>query len=203
MHEEMRALLNAYLDGELQGKRLREMETHLVSCTECKKELGELRLVSEKLQADTSVEAPSAERFTSQLTLRLPRLGKIDRRPKPSSLVWWLVPAGLLMGWVFIQTVYTLTNLVTAANLTGLLGSASQWLGSGQESVWLGTAATLFGGQLLAQPILSLLNNVSVSVSNFFIGYVWQAGIVLLYWAWLGAWWLRHNRQPGKIETAQ
>jgi hypothetical protein len=105
------------------------------------------------------------------------------------------------MGWVFIQTVYTLTDLVTAANLTGLLGSASRWLGSGQESAWLGAAATLFGGQILAQPAISLLNNVSVSVSNFFIGYIWQAVIVLLYWAWLGTWWLRHNRQPKIMEN--
>ncbi len=37
MHEEMRALLNAYLDGELQGRRLREMETHLESCAECQR----------------------------------------------------------------------------------------------------------------------------------------------------------------------
>jgi anti-sigma factor RsiW len=202
MHEEMRALLNAYMDGELQGRRLREIEAHLVTCAECKKELGELRLVSQKLQADTSVEAPSAERFISQLTLSLPRRFQPNPQPKSISPAWWLVPAGLLMGWVFIQTVYTLTDLVTAANLTGLLGSASGWLGSGQESAWLGAATTLFGGQILAQPAISLLNNVSVSVSNFFIGYIWQAVIVLLYWAWLGAWWLRHNRQPKNMEKA-
>jgi anti-sigma factor RsiW len=201
MHEEMRALLNAYLDGELQGRRLREMEIHLESCEECNKELGELRMVSERLQADTGVEAPSAERFISQLTLSLPRRSQPDRKPKSMSPAWWLVPAGLLMGWVFIQTVFTLTDLVTAANVTGLLGSASGWLGTGQESAWLGAAATVFGGQLLAQPALSLLNTVSVSVGNLFIGYVWQAGIVLLYWAWLGAWWLRRNRQNGKMKS--
>ncbi|MGZ6346772.1 MAG: anti-sigma factor family protein [Anaerolineales bacterium] len=202
MHEEMRAQLNAYLDGELQGRRLRDMETHLVSCAECRKELGELRRVSERLQTDIRVEALSAERFISQLTLSLPRRPQLDRQPKSMSPAWWLIPAGLLMGWVFIQTVYTLTDLVTAANFTGVLGSASGWLGSGQESVWLGAATTLFGGQLLAQPALGLLNSVSVSVSNFFIGYVWQAGIVLLYWTWLGTWWLRRNRRSKNMVTA-
>jgi hypothetical protein len=202
MHEEMRALLNAYLDGEIQGRRLREMEIHLASCAECQKELGELRLVSERLRADTRVEVPSAERFVSQLTLSLPRRPQQERRAKPGSLAWWLVPAGLLMGLAFIQTSTALTNLVTFANLTGLLGNASQWLGSGQESVWLGAAATVFGGQLLAQPALTLLNNVSLSVTNLFIGYVAQAFIALLYCAWLGAWWFRHNRQPKNMENA-
>ena len=51
MHEDMRALLNAYLDGELHGTRLREMELHLSGCEACRNELKELRLVSDLLQA--------------------------------------------------------------------------------------------------------------------------------------------------------
>jgi anti-sigma factor RsiW len=202
MHEGMRTLLNAYLDGELQGKRLQEMETHLASCADCQTELKELRMVSEWLQADTALKAPSAERFVSQLTLKLPRRPQQDRLLKPISLAWWLVPAGLLMAWIFIQTVYTLSDVVTAANLTGLLGSASRWLGSGQESTWLSAATTLFGGQILAQPALSLLNNVSVTVVSLLGGFLWQAGIALLYLVWLCFWWFRHNPQPGKTKTA-
>jgi anti-sigma factor RsiW len=202
MHEEMRTLLNAYLDGELQGRRLQEMQTHLATCDACQKELRELRLVSEQLKADTALEAPSADHFVSQLTLRLPRRPQLDRPPKSISLAWWLVPAGLLMAWVFIQTVYTLTDVVTAANLTGLLGNASHWLGGGQESAWLSAATTLFGGQILAQPTVSLLNSVSVTVAGLFNGFLWQAGIVLVYWIWLCLWWLRHNPRPGKIRNA-
>lgn len=202
MHEEMRALLNAYLDGELHGRRLQEMETHLASCDTCRKELEELRLVSGWLQADTAVKATSPDRFVSRLTLSLPRRPQHERTTKPISLAWWLVPAGLLMAWVFIQTVYTLTDVVTVANLTGLLGNASRWLGSGQESAWLSAATTLFGGQIHAQPTLSLLNNVSVTIFNLFSGFLWQAVIVLLYWAWLCLWWLRHNPRMGKISNA-
>ena len=202
MHEEMRTLLNAYLDGELQGRRLQEMQTHLATCDACQKELRELRLVSERLKADTALEAPPADHFVSQLTLRLPRRPQLDRPPKSISLAWWLVPAGLLMAWVFIQTVYTLTDVVTAANVTGLLGNASRWLGGGQESAWLSAATTLFGGQILAQPTISLLNSVSVTVAGPVNGFLWQAGIVLVYWIWLSLWWLRHNPRPGKIRNA-
>jgi anti-sigma factor RsiW len=202
MYEEMQPLLNAYLDGELHGKRLKDMETHLAACETCQKELEELRLVSERLQADTGVEAPSAERFVSQLTLSLPRRTQQERPTKPISPAWWLVPAGLLLGWVFIQTVYTLTDVVTAANLTGLLGGASKWLGSGEQSAWLGAATTMFGGQILAQPAVSLLNNVSVAATGLFSELLWQAIIVLLYWAWLVFWWLRHNPQPERLKLS-
>ncbi len=202
MHEEMRTLLNAYLDGELQGQRLREMETHLASCAICQKELKELRLISEQLQADTALEAPSAERFVSQLTLSLPRTAS-GRPPAKTRLAGLVARPGRVAGFlVFIQTVYTLTDVVTAANLTGLLGSASRWLGSGEESLWLSAATTLFGGQILAQPILSLLNNVSVAIAGLFSGFLWQAVIVLLYWAWLCFWWLRHNPRPVRMKTS-
>ncbi len=73
MHEDMRKLLNAYLDGELHGRRLLEMQAHLASCEACQIELKELRLVSDLLQASSAPEALPAERFVSQLTLSLPR----------------------------------------------------------------------------------------------------------------------------------
>ena len=87
MHEEMRTLLNAYLDGELHGRRLQEMETHLAICAACRDELSELRLVSDLLQADPAPEFMPAERFVSQLTLRLPRRSLHDQ-PVETRLRW-------------------------------------------------------------------------------------------------------------------
>jgi anti-sigma factor RsiW len=203
MHDEMQALLNAYLDGVLHGRRLREMETHLASCAACRNELEELRLVSDLLQADPAPEFIPTERFVSQLTLSLPRRTLRDRPPKPVTLAWWLIPAGLLGAWFFVQTVFTLTNVVTAANLTGLLGFASNWLGSGQESVWFSTATSLFGKQVIGiLPALSTLNNVSVFAAGLLSGFLWQAVIVLLYWVWLFFWWLRRGQQPMKRQSA-
>jgi anti-sigma factor RsiW len=198
MHEELHTLLNAYLDGELQGRRLQEMESHLAACDSCRKELEELRLVSEWMRNDTSVEAIPAERFVSQLTLSLARRSQPSRPTRSISLAGWLVPAGLLMAWIFIQTAYALTDVVTAVNASGLLGNVSTWLGSGQESTWMSAATAFFGGQILAQPAISLLNSVSVAVGDLLGGFVWQAGIVVLYWAWMVAWWLRHNPRTGR-----
>jgi hypothetical protein len=217
----MRTLLNAYLDGELNGWRLLEMQTHLASCAACRNELSELRLVSKLLQANSAPEFTPAERFVSQLTLSLPRpvlepglprpvlepgLPRRllrDRLPKFGSLAGWLVPAGLLGAWFFVQTVFTLTGVITAANMTGLLGHADRWLGSGQESIWFSAVTSLFGGQAVgAQPTLFLLNNVSVFGANLLSGFLWQALIVLLFWIWLSIWWLSGGLRPMKMRNA-
>jgi hypothetical protein len=212
MHEDMRTLLNAYLDGELNGWRLLEMQTHLASCAACRNELKELRLVSDLLQANSAPEFTPAERFVSQLTLSLPRpvlepgLPRRllrDRLPKFGSLAGWLVPAGLLGAWFFVQTVFTLTGVITAANITGLLGHAASWLGSGQESIWFSAVTSLFGGQAVGTlPTLSLLNNVSVFGANLLSGFLWQALIVLLFWVWLSIWWLSGGLRPMKMRNA-
>jgi len=202
MHEEMHTLLNSYLDGELHGQRLREMETHLSSCSACQDGLRELRLVSEFLQAGSAPEVIPAERFISELTLSLPRRPLHNRSSKPGSLAWWLVPAGLLGAWFFVQTVLTMTDVVTAAKLTGMLGQAASWLGSGQETIWFSTVTSLFGRQAIeSQPTLSLLNNTNVFAANLLSGFLWQAVIGLLYWAWLFFWWLRRSPRTAKMQN--
>ena len=203
MHDDMRALLNAYLDGELNGTRLQELELHLAGCEACREELKELRLVSELLQAAPAPEFMPAGRFASNLVLRLPRQTTRSLPPKPGALAWWLVPAGLLAAWFFVQTVFTLTGALIAAQLTGLLGQAAHWLSGGQETVWFAAVTSLFGSQAgPAQPALSLLNTLNVAGVNLLDGFLWQALIVLLYWSWLAVWWFRRRPRPMKMESA-
>jgi hypothetical protein len=195
MHKDMQQLLNAYLDGELQGFHLNTLQAHLDSCPICRKELEELRFISDLLQAEPSPEFAPAERFVSDLTLRLPRRTVSQTLPQFSTLAWWLVPVGLLCAWFFVQTVFTLTNLVTAAQMTGLLGQAAHWLGGGQETVWYSAATSLFRWQSASmQPSLTLLNTVTVFGVNLVGGFLWQALIVLLYLAWLFLSW--RGREP-------
>jgi anti-sigma factor RsiW len=203
MHEDMRALLSAYLDGELHGTRLLEMKLHLSACEACRNELKELRLVSDLLRAAPEPEFMPAGRFASNLLLTLPRRTMRDLPPKPGSLVWWLVPAGLLAVWCFIQTVFSLSDAVTAAQMTGLLGQATNWLSGGQETVWFAAVTSLFGSQAGAvQPELSLLNTLNVVGANLLSGFLWQALIVLLYWGWLSVWWFVRRPRPMKMENA-
>jgi hypothetical protein len=203
MHDEMRTLLNAYLDNELHGKRLQELELHLASCQDCREELEQLRHVSKLLQAAPAPEFTPAERFVSNLTLSLPRRPLRDHSPQSASLVWWLVPAGLLFALFFVRTVITLTDVIAVADVIGLLGSAAAWLDAGQHAAWYATTMDLFGNQLGgAQSTLEALNTVSVFGGNLLSGFLWQAGILLLLSGWLVFWWFRRSPRLAKHTAA-
>jgi hypothetical protein len=204
MHEDMRTLLNAYLDGELQGTRLLEIKLHLAACQSCRNELKELRLVSDLLQAAPTPEFMPADRFVSNLNLSLPRRAWRDLPPKPGSLAWWLVPAGLMAAWIFIQTLYNFGNVVTAAQWTGLFGQAANLLsGGGQQTVWFAAISGLFGQDAVgATATLPLLNQLSLFGTNMLVGFLWQALIVILYWAWMFVWWLSRRPRPMKMVNA-
>jgi anti-sigma factor RsiW len=200
MHEQMRPLLNAFLDGELRGKRLLEMKAHLASCESCRNELNDLQLVSDLLKAAPVPEFMPADRFVAKLSLTLPRRTLQDLPLKTASLVWWLVPAGLLGAWFFIQTVFILANVLTAAQSTGLLGQASAWFGGGQQTAWFALMTSFSGAQAGGvQSSFSLLNNLDIFRVNLLDGFLWQALIVLLYWSWLIAWWLRRSPHISKM----
>ncbi len=205
MCENMRALLNAYLDGELHGRRLVEVKDHLASCAACRNDLQELQAVSDLLRAAPAPAFLPAERFIAQLTLQLPRRTLRDRALKPTAWAWWLVPAGLLATWFFLRTAFALTTAISAADATGLLGQASAWFTSGQsQAAWFVAITSLFGSQMSTaqQSTLSLFNQVSVFGWDLYSGFLWQAIIVLLYWVWLAAWWSRRASRPMKVTAA-
>jgi hypothetical protein len=202
MHEDMRAMLNPYLDNELHGRRLLEFESHLASCKSCQNELKELRLVSALLQASPEPEFMPADRFVSNLNMHLPRRNSYDLHSKPGSVAWWLIPAGLMGAWFFVQTVFSLTNLVTAAKATGMFGQAVAWLGGSQQTIWFSAATSLFGRPVSGvESTLSLLNGLNVFGVNLLEGFLWQSLIVILYWGWLLAWWLHRRSRTVQMEN--
>ena len=89
MHKDMLLLLNAYMDGELQGNRLRELERHLPVAKPAGTN-SRMRVVSGLLQAAPTPEFMPAGRFVSNLNLSLPRR---TGRNYPRSRVPW--PGGL------------------------------------------------------------------------------------------------------------
>ena len=197
MIEHVTELLGAYLDGELRGLRLHQVEEHLEKCKACQKELKVLRGLSTLLQETIPAEDfTSTERFISNLTLSLPRRPEAVPRRKPLEILWWLVPAGVLGAWVFLQTVITVSTLVSTADLTGLFGNAVAWLQSGsQQSLWFSASMSLFGNHIHGneRTALDLLNGLSIFGSSLTMQLVWQAGIAMVYWVWLGLWWTRRR----------
>jgi hypothetical protein len=197
MIEHVTEWLSAYLDGELRGLRLRQVEAHLSECAACCSELVKLRNLSALLKdtAPGEIFMPT-ERFVTNLTLNLPRRPEARQRRSATEIVWWLVPVAVLGAWIFTQTVLTVSTLVSTANLTGLFGNAAAWLQSGpQHAEWFSATLSLFGNNLSgnARTLLDVLDELSIFRLSFTAQLAWQAGIGLLYWIWLAVWWTRRR----------
>ncbi len=206
MNEHITDLLGPYLDGELGNSRQRQVEEHLAKCAACRKQLEELRDLSTLLQESVPAEAfTSTDRFVSNLALKLPRRPEATPVSKAVEFLWWLVPAGVLGAWVLLQMVFTVRTLVSTASLTGLLGNSVAWLGNGpQNAAWFSASMSLFGSHLSGsgRTILDVLNSLSIFVSSLTMQLVWQAGLALVFWAWLAFWWT-HRRAVAAARLPQ
>ena len=72
--------LNAYLDGELNGSQLQQVEAHLAECEACQAELESLERLSSLLHEVPAPEFTSPERFAAQVNLRLPHRRTVNSR---------------------------------------------------------------------------------------------------------------------------
>jgi hypothetical protein len=172
------------MDGELQGLQRCQVESHLVDCQTCQAELEDLRELSSLLHAaDPVKEFIPADRFTAQLALRLPRCPEVPRQKKVLEMGWWLIPAGVLAAWVFVQVL--------------LLGRAAAWIPSGpQHGSWMATVASLLDLNLneSGNLILQTLDQIELFGTDMLVPVIWQAAIGLMYIGWLLLWWMRSPR---------
>jgi predicted anti-sigma-YlaC factor YlaD len=186
--------LNAYHDGELRGNRLRSVETHLSECELCQAELESLETLSEWLQEVHAPETISAERFSAQVNLRLPHSRRLISEKKVIEFGWWMIPVGLLASWVFVNTAFVISDILTAANGFGLLSGISNWLALGAPndiylSTTIGQAGLLSGNGLSWAETVETITRVSLPQ------IILQISIALLYLSWMAIWWARHTRQ--------
>ena len=197
MHEVLYPLLNAYLDGELHGTRLQQMETHLASCEICQVELKELRRVSQLLQATPLPEVRRVDRFVANLALNLPQQPISDPGKKQGFLLWWLIPMGLVFDWFFVRAVILLGDIISLSGTGGLLGGVNALFNrSDLQPLWMTLLNVISGGQAANGQTVSLLNTLNGFASGFLSGFLWQAGIGLVYLGWLAVWWFRRRPQP-------
>jgi predicted anti-sigma-YlaC factor YlaD len=200
----MREKLGAYLDGELRGHALSEMQAHLQTCPECQAELDELRQLSHLLRTAPQPEFTPASRFASQLMFKLPRREETSQRQKVQSWAVWLIPATLLAAMVFIQVTTTLTALLTWAGHAGWLRGAAAWVIPSQEQVsWVAATQALLGNSLTmgTQANLEWINDVGLFLVNVIVPFFWQIVITIMYWAWLAVWLQRRQVKNGLLST--
>jgi len=186
--------LNAYLDGELKGSQLQQVEAHLVECQACRIELESLARLASLLHEVPAPEFTPPERFAAQVSLRLPRKQVSGSKNKILEIGWWMIPVGLLGTWLFISTSAVVNNLLFAANHLGLLSDLSNWLvfGSARETQWsaaLGQFGFLSGHSLNWATATEALTWTSLPQITLHIA------IAFLYLGWMAIWWARRQRQ--------
>jgi anti-sigma factor RsiW len=194
MSKHMTEWLNAYLDGELRGIRLLDVEAHLAECQACQEELQSLQGLSALLRKVPLPESISSERLAAHVNLRLPRQPIAATKSRALEIGWWMMPVGLMAVWIFISTAILVSGMVSTAGEIGLLGKASAWLGTGSstETYWaaaLGQFGILSGNSLQWAEVTEAFTRTAVPQ------IAWQVSIALLYLSWIAIWWARQRRQ--------
>jgi len=194
MSDHVTEWLNAYFDGELIGRRLHQVEEHLAGCEVCQAELETLQNLSGLLHEVLAPEFNSPERFATQVNLLLPHKPTDAPENKLFEIGWWLLPVGLLAGWVFVSTSVLVSELVSAANQIGVLNNVSGWINfsSANNIYWsntLGQFGMLQGGSLNWAEMLEVFTRASLPQ------FMLHVSIAVAYLSWLAVWWVRHTRQ--------
>jgi anti-sigma factor RsiW len=130
MSNHMTEWLNAYLDGELKGGRLHQVEAHLAECAECQAELQSLQNLSGLLHEIPAPEFIPSERFAAQVSLRLPHGQPRATKRKAQEAGWWMIPVSLLLLWAIIGTSEVVGYVISTADRLGMLSlsGAPAWL---------------------------------------------------------------------------
>jgi hypothetical protein len=199
MAEHVTEWLNAYLDGELPGRKREQVRDHLAKCSDCAAELQALRSLSALLKEVPETKSSiNSERFTAQVLLQLPRQQQPAFGPSVSKVAWWLAPAAIISRWVFIQTAFVVSWLVSTALQVGLFGDQVPWLGNlPQYNLLLHTILGLFNGSLESvQPVLGLAESWGQS---FLVQILCLSILAGLFWAWLALFWIRRQCMPNQL----
>jgi predicted anti-sigma-YlaC factor YlaD len=186
--------LAAYHDGELKGRRLRQVEEHLVECTACRAELNELQCLSTLLHESPAAEGLlPPERFVAQVGLRLERRPTKPIWQRTLETGWRLAPAGLIGAWAFVQAVF----IVAGLTLIVLQVSGIDVLGLQQATrseTWLAAGLNYLGAEL-GNTTLSVLKTLNVLALGLAFYLTATIAIAMLYWSWLASLWTRRRHQ--------
>ena len=188
MNEHVSDWLEAYHDGELLGRRLQQVSSHLAQCAACRAELETLRTLSALLQASPAAEnLTSPEHFVAQVELRLPRRQEQPVWQQAASVGWRLAPVGLFGAYALVQAIFIVAGVVLFALRLG--GTPAR-----QSAAWLNRLGA--GLNDLAPVGLPALGNVFPFGAGIVLYLGLMALIGLLYWSWLATWWARQHHRP-------
>ncbi len=165
MKEHVSSWLSAYHDGELRGRRMQFVETHLETCAECLTQLEALQELTILLDASPAAEdLLPQDIFVAQVGMRLPRTPGASFWKKAAYTAWEAVPFGILGAWVVLQAVYIVSG--------GVLLALRVIPGADQFGFNLLSSNAFLGWSMLINLVLTILLGLS-------------------YWSWMASWWVR------------
>lgn len=122
-HEEIKGALSAYFDGQLGQEQTVEITAHVASCAECRKELDELKALSEGTKENLGVRAPAG---LAGRVLARTRAGK-ERRSMLSEMIIIAVATTAI---AFLAGVVTKKYMPTMfQSIQGMINGAASSLG--------------------------------------------------------------------------
>ncbi len=197
MNKHITTWLQAYHDGELHGRRLRQVEQHLAQCAACRVELKTLQGLSALLQKSRAAKplTPS-EQFVAQVGLKLPRHQKQPAWQGALRIGWLMIPLGLLGVWAFVQAVFIVSGMILNILQLGLEDAAAPLL-IPQQSIWSNNIFNL-SEVSLSSAFITMLQWVQGGGPlgwGLILSYGLLVVIGLLYWSWLASWWIHRKHQ--------
>jgi anti-sigma factor RsiW len=124
-HEELKAALSAYADGELAPEAAREISAHLRGCKECSAALAELKALSSGIKTSLAAAAPDA--------MKKRVLAKASPSPKANHEGAFMVLATALVAIIIVLFAGVALKKYMPAlfgNIQGMINGAASSLGS-------------------------------------------------------------------------
>ena len=203
MSDHVTTWLEAYHDGELQGHRLCQVETHLADCETCRQELRRLEGLTDLLRSGPAPAGlMSANRFVYVVGLRLPRRPDRPVWQRVLKVGWQLTPLGLLGAWAFAQTTLVVTGMLLVARRLGLGGNLiATLLPASRGGSWSSELLSFSGAGLseFIPTVWRILGNGGPLGWGVTLTLVALAVIGVLYWSWLASWWVGRHRLSAEV----
>jgi predicted anti-sigma-YlaC factor YlaD len=195
MMDPIKILLPAYHDRQLSPQETARVETHLVNCPACQRELDELGSLSLLLRAAPGLtRAISPEVAAKRVVERLgPPEGGQPARAAWQGLLkasWHAFPLGMIGAWIFSQAVLVIAILL-------ILSGTIRTLPQGAIDIPWVSSLPVWAGILIMESLERLVPASVEGIQLLQISVIQVALtclIAVFMWGWLATW-LVHRRQ--------
>jgi len=197
--------LAAYHDGEVTPAQRRQIEAHLLECTQCREELASLEALRAVLHESPSPTlSMTAKAFTAQIVQQLPDHAAPTSRQPTLPIGWWLAPLGIFGAQALVQTTFFLSNTVLAALRLGLQDNSTiASLIPPVQQLSVSDLLSFSNGSLfqIGHAARQLLRHGGPLGWGALLNLAFLAMLGLLYTSWMATWWSHSRNHPKQTQV--